>query len=180
MTILNPVYVQFSDATETDVVSVYSSPQDSTAHPNQGTVDSTDPRYVAFVNPTAFVKGAQSTQAGILGAAAAAQIAKGAVSSALGAPYTYPLDLPSQSNLQAAVMRMGMTVPPPPASISLMCADVTGTWARRPHTPAQVVQAGLDAMSYIVGVLAKLDGFQAQVQAAANPGAALTVAWVYP
>jgi hypothetical protein len=46
-------FVQFSDATETVVRSVYSTAQDPVAHPNQGVIDDTDPRYTAFMNPPA-------------------------------------------------------------------------------------------------------------------------------
>jgi hypothetical protein len=110
--------------------------------------------------------------------AAAAQIALGFPSSALGAAYTYPLDLTSQSNLQAAVIRAQM--PPPPASITYMCADSTGAWARRAHTPAQITQAALDGMAYVEAVLAKKDGMVEVINAATTVAAAQAVAWSFP
>ena len=46
-------YVQFTDSTQTAVLSVYACPQDPTAHPNQGQLDDTDLRLQAFLNPPA-------------------------------------------------------------------------------------------------------------------------------
>jgi hypothetical protein len=45
-------YVQFTDSTETTIVSVFGSPQDQTVFPNQGTVEDDDPRYLAFMDPS--------------------------------------------------------------------------------------------------------------------------------
>jgi hypothetical protein len=44
------IYVQFSDSTDTTIVSVFSSPQSAAAYPNQGTVAATDARYTAYVS----------------------------------------------------------------------------------------------------------------------------------
>lgn len=44
------VYVQFSDATETEVISVFSGPQDPEVFPNQAVLDDDDPRYLAFIH----------------------------------------------------------------------------------------------------------------------------------
>jgi hypothetical protein len=44
-------YVQFTDATQATVCSVFLCPQDPVAHPNQGEIDSQDPRVLAFLNP---------------------------------------------------------------------------------------------------------------------------------
>jgi hypothetical protein len=44
------MFVQFSDSTETTVVSVFAGAQDPEVYPNQGEIDVTDARYVAFVN----------------------------------------------------------------------------------------------------------------------------------
>lgn len=43
--------VQFLDSTEKVIVAIFAGPQDPTAWPNQGKVDSSDPRYVAFIDP---------------------------------------------------------------------------------------------------------------------------------
>ncbi len=112
--------------------------------------------------------------------AASAQIALGYTSSALSAPHTYPLDLVSQSNMQAAVIRMGLSNPAPPDAINYMCCDSTGKWLRLPHSGSQLMQAALDGMTYIEAVLAKKDALVAQVNAAATAEAALAIAWSYP
>lgn len=44
------IYVQFSDATEKIITSVFSCEQDPSMWPNQGIVDSTDSRYAEFFN----------------------------------------------------------------------------------------------------------------------------------
>ncbi|WGK92571.1 hypothetical protein [Pseudomonas migulae] len=44
-------YVQFSDASQVAVVSVFGCPQDPTEYPNQGEVPDDDPRYLAFMDP---------------------------------------------------------------------------------------------------------------------------------
>ena len=42
------INVQFSDSTETVIVSYFGAPQDSAAFANQGTVEITDARYKVF------------------------------------------------------------------------------------------------------------------------------------
>jgi hypothetical protein len=44
------VYVQFEDSTETKIIGVYGCPQPETT-PNQGEIEDTDPRYLAWLNP---------------------------------------------------------------------------------------------------------------------------------
>jgi hypothetical protein len=46
------IYVQFADSTDEEIISVLASPQDPKFYPNQGTVLSDDPRYVAFYDNT--------------------------------------------------------------------------------------------------------------------------------
>lgn len=49
---MTEINVQFSDAGETEIVSVFASPQDSEHHENLGDVASGDARYVAFYERT--------------------------------------------------------------------------------------------------------------------------------
>ncbi len=44
------IYVQFSDSTDSEIVSYFCCPQDPAEHPNQGEVDATDSRWDAFYN----------------------------------------------------------------------------------------------------------------------------------
>lgn len=56
------VFVQFSDAYETVIASVFGCAQDSATYPNQAILSDTDPRYLAFLNPVwpAYQQQAQS------------------------------------------------------------------------------------------------------------------------
>jgi len=45
---MSNIFVQFSDSTETTVVAYFAEPQDLTVYPNQGTIESTDPRYAKY------------------------------------------------------------------------------------------------------------------------------------
>jgi hypothetical protein len=42
------IFVQFSDSTEKTVISAFSCPQDPSAWPNQGEIDSSDERWSAY------------------------------------------------------------------------------------------------------------------------------------
>ena len=48
---MTTLYVQFSDSTQTAIIATFSSPQDPTVYPNQGTLDSEDPIYLEYINP---------------------------------------------------------------------------------------------------------------------------------
>lgn len=45
---MTTIYVQFSDDTETLIVSIFGGPQDPEYWPNQGQVEASDPRYKVF------------------------------------------------------------------------------------------------------------------------------------
>lgn len=45
-------YVQFSDSTQTKIISWFGSPQDPDVWPNQGQVEEDDPRYIEYLNPS--------------------------------------------------------------------------------------------------------------------------------
>jgi hypothetical protein len=45
---MTTINVQFSDSTQKSVVSYFGCPQDPSAYPNQGQIDTSDPRYAAF------------------------------------------------------------------------------------------------------------------------------------
>lgn len=48
------VYVQFTDNTDTEILAVFSCPQDPDVYPNQATIDDSDPRYIAFKQRAGF------------------------------------------------------------------------------------------------------------------------------
>lgn len=54
---MTTVYVQFSDASEEKVIAAFSCTQIDEKYQNQGAIDDSDPRYVAFINPGATKNG---------------------------------------------------------------------------------------------------------------------------
>jgi hypothetical protein len=50
---MTTAFVQFTDSTSTKVLSVFACAQDADAYPNQGEIDSSDVRYLTFLNPPA-------------------------------------------------------------------------------------------------------------------------------
>ncbi len=77
---MTTINVQFSDATETKIVSVFCCPQDLVAYPNQGQIDDADPRYQAFINPGSTLSGTQAAQVADI---------QSAYQSAVNAPVTF-------------------------------------------------------------------------------------------
>lgn len=49
------INVQFTDANQTTVASVFGCPQDSGQYPNQAIILDTDPRYIAFISQHSFM-----------------------------------------------------------------------------------------------------------------------------
>ncbi|WP_236237714.1 hypothetical protein [Pseudomonas faucium] len=47
------MFVQFSDSTQSEIVSVFAEPQDNEVFPFQGEVEDSDERYCVFLNPPA-------------------------------------------------------------------------------------------------------------------------------
>ncbi|MFP1728043.1 hypothetical protein ACLEDY_05375 [Lonsdalea quercina] len=45
---MTTIYVQFSDDSESEIVSLFGNPQDEKYWPHQGTVDSSDARYKTY------------------------------------------------------------------------------------------------------------------------------------
>ena len=120
---------------------------------------------------------AQAAQTVLLSTSCQVAITAGAVSSALGSPYTYPTKTTDQTNLAAAVNlstlpgnAVGWTVP-------IMCESAIGVWARVPHTMAQVQKAGQDVFMQILGLLMKNDSLSAQVAAAGSVSAVQLITW---
>lgn len=66
-------YVQFSDSTETLIVSWSAGPQDPAIYGNLGQVEEDDPRYLAYLSPPPDVLAIQSVKLQVLTQLAAAQ-----------------------------------------------------------------------------------------------------------
>ncbi|QAY85410.1 tail fiber assembly protein [Pseudomonas arsenicoxydans] len=54
--------VQFADASEEVVVSVFAGPQDPNEYENQGEIEDEDPRYIAFISPQPDILALQSAK----------------------------------------------------------------------------------------------------------------------
>ena len=44
--------IQFTDSSETHILAIFGCAQDPISYPNQAKIDESDPRYVAFLNPS--------------------------------------------------------------------------------------------------------------------------------
>lgn len=113
------------------------------------------------------VEMAVSVKIAELSAACRAQIVSGYDSTALGTIHHYPAQDQDQANMVASVT--ASMVPGLPADwvTPFWCADGTGTWAFRPHTAAQIQQAGIDGKAAITVALERNAMLSAQVQAIA-------------
>lgn len=63
------IFVQFTDATESAISAVFGCAQDPTAYPNQANISSNDPRYIAFIDPSSTLSGAQAVQLAVMDSA---------------------------------------------------------------------------------------------------------------
>lgn len=55
---MTTIYVQFSDDTDTTIISYFSCPQDPDVWPNQGTIESNDPRWKTYYDQQSpFIQG---------------------------------------------------------------------------------------------------------------------------
>lgn len=109
--------------------------------------------------------------------ACAAQIYAGFASSALGAPHTYPAKDRDQVNLSASVTASLIPNLPANWTTDFWCADGAGVWALRPHTAAQIQQAGMDGKTAIETAICKNATLAAQVMAATTIAAVQAMVW---
>ena len=119
----------------------------------------------------------QRDQTAALSDACRATLLGGFVSSALGAPHTYPSDEIDQRNvvIRAGAAILGQTTPGWVAT--LKCKDASGIKSRPAHTPAQLHQVLGDMQSFHDATMAKLDVLIAKVAAAATPADVSAVVW---
>jgi hypothetical protein len=123
---------------------------------------------------------AKALQNSVLSASCSRAIYAGFTSSALGAKYIYPSDDKSQFNLSASVtdsllpnLQANWTTP-------FMCADSSGVWAMRPHTAAQIQQAGSDGKAFVLKNLQQNAALVAEVAAATTVAAVQAIVWTNP
>lgn len=111
--------------------------------------------WIAAARPLDEVKASRVAD---LRTACGAAILGGYVSEALGVAHTYPNQTTDQSNMAASVVASLMPGLPPDWTTPFWCADADGVWAMRPHTAAQIQQAGADAKAWVLACQAKLSG----------------------
>ncbi|MCK4121416.1 DUF4376 domain-containing protein [Ralstonia pseudosolanacearum] len=167
------VNVQFADSSESVVVGVFACEQDANAYPNQAQIDSTDPRYVAFANPSATVPGAQAAQVALLRAAYAGAIAQSvSYTSKGGITKTYQVDPQSVANLSQ--MLLAFQAPQ---------AVPTGFyWVAVDNAQVPFTYADMQALAQVMGVqgataFQKLQSLKAEVNAATTVAAIQAVTW---
>lgn len=107
-------------------------------------------------------------------------IYEGFTSDALGSNHAYPADDKSQFNLTASVTDSLLPNLPANWTTPLMCADSSGVWAMRPHTAAQIQQAGSDGKAFVLKNLQQNESLAAQVAAAATVAAVQAIVWTNP
>lgn len=114
-----------------------------------------------------------------LSADCAAHIYAGFVSSALGAPHTYPANDKDQANLSASVLASMLPGLPANWATKFWCKDAAGVWEFRPHAPAQIQRAGLDGKAAIETALQKNATLAAQVKDAADGASVAAIRWAW-
>lgn len=105
------------------------------------------------------------------------QIYAGYDSAALGAVHRYPANDKDQVNMIASVASSMYPNLPTDWWTPFWCADTAGAWAYRPHTAAQIQQAGTDGKSAILVALSKNAALQQQLAAAASIADIEAIAW---
>lgn len=119
---------------------------------------------------------AQALQIAKLRMACDAWITGGYVSSALGAPHTYPSTRDDQINMLGSVADAQLSHPAD-WTTPFWCVDANGVWAMAEHTAEQIQQAGSDGKAFIVVAQQKLVGLVPQVLAATTVAAVQAISW---
>ncbi len=127
--------------------------------------------------PAAQLQAVQTIQKAIVTKSCVSAMTGGFLSSALGAPYTYPSTLTDQHNLSGSVVASLLPNLPSGWTTSFWCMDSTGAWAFTPHTAAQIQQVGLEGKAWIVTCQQQKASLDAQINAAQTVSAVQSVIW---
>jgi len=100
----------------------------------------------------------------------------GFTSDALGAQHYYRLDLEDQANLAGSIEAARTTG----ASVPFKCTDEQGAKAYRLHTPAQIIQVGLDAYSHKLTTLQAADILNQSIDTATSEADLNAITWHNP
>lgn len=142
-----------------------------------GLVLITEAQALAILNPAPTLAQAQAAQIALISAACGAAVIAGLPSSALGASYVYPTRQTDQTNLMAAVIRVGMPQTPANFMTSLALQTSPGVWGMLSHTVAQVQQVGQDIFGPISAMLVKNNSLAGQVMVASTVAAVQNINW---
>ncbi|BDD79737.1 hypothetical protein [Burkholderia phage FLC9] len=123
---------------------------------------------------------AREQQVATLNAAWQAATQSGFVSSALGAPYTYPSTLEDQANLSSSVIASMLPSLPSTWTTLFKCTSTSGATSLRAHTAAQIQKVGLDGMARIEKCTYQLNVLEAQVANAGTPEDVAKIVWTDP
>jgi hypothetical protein len=107
--------------------------------------------------------------------ACTSEIIDGFSCDALGTMMHYPFSPLDQQNLTLAALA-AMTAQKP-WSISLMCKDKTGTWARVPHSSEQVIEVLHAAVEHRDALSSKMAEMQSQIEKAATIADVQKITW---
>jgi hypothetical protein len=145
---MTTINVQFSDSSETVVVSYIAGPQDPDIYPNQAAIPNTDPRYLAFLNPPA-------TPASI----AAAALSGGLAVTSTGTPAlngTYAIDQLSQMDIIAIETSLNAGKGFPGGATAFNYADVSG--AMHSFTQANFTDFAAAVRDYVYALKSVIAG----------------------
>ena len=120
---------------------------------------------------------AKTQQIDKINASCKTEIYTGYLSNALGAPYRYPAQDTDQRNMISSVTKSMLPGLVPGWTIAFPCADANGVWADRPHTAAQIQQAGSDGFAAINAAREKNAALVAQIMAATTIAEVQAVTW---
>lgn len=104
----------------------------------------------------------------------------GYVSSALGAPYTYPSTPEDQANMASSVLATLMPGLPSTWTTMFKCTSQAGATSLRAHTAAQIQKAGQDGMAWIEKCTYQLNVLESQIAQAGTPEDVAQIVWTNP
>lgn len=107
-------------------------------------------------------------------------VQSGFVSSALGAPYTYPSTSQDQANLSSSVVASLMPSLPANWSTLFKCTSAAGATSLRAHNVAQIQQVGQDGMAWVEKCIYQLNVLESQIAQAGTPEAVALIVWTNP